>query len=138
ILLAVFLRAVASSDAAQLPPQIAADLFLWLLVELGPAEAASLWTTGTPQRVECLAAAGDAAKSRRLRTAARALLAGRSGGSPHVQSVVVQRWDRPFAALVARINSCESARLAVWLREAAAALSPVLERETLFERNAAR
>jgi len=40
ILLAVFLRAVASSDAAQLPPQIAADLFLWLLVELGPAEAA--------------------------------------------------------------------------------------------------
>ena len=65
-------------------------------------------------------------------------MAGCPAGSPHVQAVVVQRWDRPFAALVARIHSTESARLRVWLNEAAAALSPVLERETLFERNAER
>jgi signal transduction histidine kinase len=137
-LLAVFLRAIASSDVAQLPPQIAADLFLWLLVELGPAEAASLWAVGPSRRAECLAAAGDAPKSRRLRAAAVAVLEDRSGGSEHVVAVPVERWDRPFAALTARINSPESARLGVWLREAAAALSPVLERETLFERNAAR
>ena len=137
-LLAVFLRAIAHSDAAQLPPQIAADLFLWLLVELGPAEAASLWAIGPAQRAECLAAAGDAPRSRRLRSAAVAVLEHRDGGSEHVHAVPVMRWDRPFAALSARINSSESARLNVWLREAAAALSPVLERETLFERNAAR
>jgi signal transduction histidine kinase len=138
-LLAVFLRAIASSDAAQLPPQIAADLFLWLLVELGPAEAASLWAVGPSRRAECLAAAGEAPKSRRIRMAAVAVLEDRAGGSEHVHAVPVERWDRPFAALSARINSAESAaRLGVWLREAAAALSPVLERETLFERNAAR
>jgi signal transduction histidine kinase len=138
LLLAVFLRAITSSDAAQLPPQIAADLFLWLLVELGPADAASLWSAAPAQRVRCIAAAGDAAKSRRLRAAAAATLENRIAGSPHVQAVVVERWDRPFAALVARIHSTESARLRVWLQEAAAALAPVLERETLFERNAER
>jgi signal transduction histidine kinase len=138
LLLAVFLRAIASSDVAQLPPQIAVELFLWLLVELGPADAASLWTAAPSHRVACIAAAGDAAKSRRLHAAAVAALEARVAGSPHVQAVVVQRWDRPFAALVARIHSTESARLRVWLQEAAAALSPVLERETLFERNAER
>ena len=137
-LLATFLRAVASSDAAQLPPQLGASLFLWLLVELGPAEAASLWAPGRERRTECLAAAGDAPRSRRLKTSALALLDGRSAESEQVRSVVVERWDRPYAALAARCNGCESARLNVWLREAAAALSPVLERETLFERNAAR
>jgi len=137
-LLAVFLHALGSSETAQLPPQIAADLFLWLLVELGPAEAASLWTTGTSGRPECLAAAGDAPKSRRLRTAAVGRLDGHPCSSPHVRCVAVQRWDRPFAALVARVSPTESPRLGAWLREAASALSPVLERETLFERNAAR
>jgi signal transduction histidine kinase len=137
-LLAVFLRAIASSDVAQLPPQITADLFLWLLVELGPAEAASLWAVGPARRAECLAAAGEAPKSRRLRAAAVAVLEERAAGSEHVHAVSVERWDRPFAALAARANSSESVRLGVWLREAAAALSPVLERETLFERNAAR
>jgi len=138
LLLAVFLRALASSDAAQLPPRITADLFIWLLVELGPADAASLWSPAASKRLTRIAAAGDAATSRRLRAAASATLSGCPAGSPHVQAVVVQRWDRPFAALVARIHSTESARLRVWLNEAAAALSPVLERETLFERNAER
>jgi signal transduction histidine kinase len=137
-LLAVFLRALGSNDAAQLPPQAATELILWLLVELGPAEAASLWSKDPLGRTEGLAAAGDAPKSRRLRMAAAAVLDDRAGTSPHVQAVVVERWDRPFAALVARIHSSESARLGVWLREAAAALSPILERDTLFERNAER
>lgn len=137
-LLAVFLRAIASSDAAQLPPQIAAEFVLWLLVELGPAEAASLWAVGPSRRAECIAASGGAPKSRRLRAAALAVLDDRRGGSEHVHAVPVERWDRPFAALAARVHSTDTARLGVWLREAAAALSPVLERETLFERNAAR
>jgi len=138
-LLAVFLRALTNSDVGQLPPQIATELFLWLLVELGPAEAASLWAaTGPSGRVACLAAAGEAPKSRRFRAAAVAALDDRAGGSAHVHAVCVDRWDRPFAALAARVHPSQSARLGVWLREAAAALSPVLERETLFERNATR
>jgi len=137
-LLAVYLRALASPDAAQLPPHVATDLFLWLLVELGPADAASLWAVGASRRMEALGAAGTAPRSRRFRAAAAALLAGRTGGSPHVHAVTVERWDRPFAALVARASAGGCARLGVWLREAANALSPVLERETLFQRNAER
>src|SRR5262249_49691552 len=66
------------------------------------------------------------------------LLGEREGGSEHVHAVPVARWDRPFAALAARCAPHQSSRLKVWLREAAATLSPILERETLFERNAAR
>ena len=137
-LLAVFMRAVANNEVAQLPPRVAAEFVLWALVELGPADAASLWTVGESERTECLVAAGDAPTSRRLREAATATLAGRAGVSPHVQAVAVQRWDKMFGSIVARVHSCESARLGAWLREASAALSPLLERETLFERNAAR
>jgi signal transduction histidine kinase len=137
-LLAVFMRALASNDAAQLPPTVAAELFLWLLVELGPAEAVSLWIIGPLGRAQPLATAGEAPKSRRLREAAGATLKGRPVCSPHVQALGVPRWDKRFAALTARVHPCESARLGVWLREASAALSPVLERDTLFERNAAR
>jgi signal transduction histidine kinase len=137
-LLAVFLRAIASNDAGQLPPHAAANLFLWLLVELGPADAASLWRFQSSGRMGCLAAAGEAPGSRRLRLAAKAILDHCTVSSPHVQAISVERWDRPFAALVVRTHSGESARLRVWLREAGAALSPVLERDTLFERHAER
>jgi signal transduction histidine kinase len=137
-LLAVFLRALTNSEVGQLPPQIATELFLWLLVELGPADAASLWAAGPSGRVRCLAAAGEAPKTRRFRAAAVAALDDRAGGSAQVHAVCVDRWDRPFAALAARVHPSHSTRLSVWLREAAVALSPVLERETLFERNATR
>lgn len=139
--LAVYLRALASDEAAKLPPQLALDFVLGLLVELGVAEAVSLWTHPDPGRLECLASAGEASTSRRLRSAARSLLdpdAGARSRSPHVRAVTVSRWDRPFAALAARGGAETSARLTVYLTEAAAALSPLFERQMLFERNARR
>jgi signal transduction histidine kinase len=137
-LLAVFLRAIASTEAAQLPPNMAVELFLWLLAELGPARTISLWTKGPTGRIGFLAGAGEATKTRRIRHAADAVLNGQHGSSPHLHAVAVARWDKPYAALVARTTPAQSARLGAWLREAAAALSPVLERDTLFERNEAR
>jgi signal transduction histidine kinase len=137
-LLAVFVRALGSTDAAQLPPPMARDFFLGLLIELGPADAASLWTIGKARRLDCLAGAGDAPKTRRFRAAAAAALSDLPGGSAQMHAVGIERWDRPYAVLVARCHSQQSARLNVWLREAARALSPVFERETMFERDAAR
>jgi signal transduction histidine kinase len=137
-LLAVFVRALGSTDAAQLPPQMATDFFLWLLIELGPADAASLWTIGDTRRLDCIAGAGEAPKTRRFRAAATAALNDRPGGSAQMHAFSIERWDRPYAVLVTRCNARQSARLNVWLREAARAFSPVFERETMFERDAAR
>ena len=137
--LAVYLRALANPEAAQLLPRASAEFIVALLVELGPASAVSLWALNpTSARSESLASAGEAALSRRMREAAAATIAGRPTTSPQFHAVGVDRWDRRFAALVARGNALETARLRVWLREAAAALSPVLERDTLFESRAAR
>jgi signal transduction histidine kinase len=138
--LVVFQRALASPEANELPPRLAYWFVLQLLVELGPAEAVSLWTSATASRTECVASAGEAAKSRRLRVAARVLLLdGRESPvadpTTHVRGVAVARWDRPHAALIARGRPEVSARLAVYLAEAAATLSRIFESERLFERN---
>jgi signal transduction histidine kinase len=136
--LAVFLRAIAARDVAQLPPRLAMDFLLDLLLELGPAEAVSLWAVPTSGRLACVASAGDAPGSRRLRTAARAAFNGETIESSYVRAVCVERWDQPFAALVARGRPESAPRLAVYLRELASALTPLFERDMLFERHAAR
>ena len=137
--LAVFQRALASPDANELPPRLAYWFVLQLLVELGPADAVSLWTAPTPGRIECVASAGEAATSRRHRLSARALLEGIEGlvddPATHVRGIVVPRWDVPYAALIARSRPEMSARLAVYLSEACSALSRRFESERLFERN---
>ena len=137
-LLATFRRAVACTECAKLPPSAAIDLILALLVELGPAQAASLWALEPSGRTRCLAAAGKTPRSRCLREAARATLDGALADSPHVQTTVVERWDRPYGALVARVAGCDAARLAAYLADATSALAPVLEREALFVRNVER
>jgi signal transduction histidine kinase len=136
--LAVFLRAIAARDVAQLPPRLSMEFLLDLLLELGPAEAVSLWTVPASGRLACVASAGDAPGSRRLRTAARAAFNGEAVESSYVRAVCVERWDKPFAALVARGRPESAARLAVYLRELASALTPLFERDMLFERHAAR
>lgn len=136
--LAVFLRAITARDVAQLPPRLAMDFLLDLLLELGPAEAVSLWTVPSSGRLACVASAGDAPGSRRLRTAARAAFNAETIESSYVRAVVVERWDKPFAVLAARGRPESTARLLVYLRELAAALTPLFERDMLFERHAAR
>lgn len=140
--LAVFQRALAAPHVAELPPPLAYESILTLVLELAPAEAVSLWTSAAPGRADCVASAGEAARSRRLRLAARVVLGAEdlrvALEGTYVRGVAVDRWDRPYAALVARGRPDASGRLGVYLAEAAAALSPFFERETLFERNSAR
>jgi signal transduction histidine kinase len=134
-LLATFRRAVGGTEFAKLSPSAAVDLILTLLVGLGPARAASIWALEPSGRTGCLAAVGKAPQSRRLREAARAVLDGGVADSSRVRAVVVERWDRPYGALVARVAACDTARLDAYLADAAAALAPILEREALFVRN---
>jgi signal transduction histidine kinase len=135
---AVFRRALASKEFAQLAPSVAAELALNLLVELVPATAASLWILDASGSTTCLVSHGTAPRSRRLREVARAALDGVIAGSAQVHVRVVERWDRPHAALVARGRGAESEHLEEYLEEAAAALAPLLERASLFDRRVQR
>ena len=116
---AVFRRALASKEFAQLPPAVAAELALVLLVELAPAAAGSLWILDAAGSTTCLVSHGKAPRSRRLREAARAALDGVIVGSAQVHVRVVERWDRPYAALVARGRVAESEHLEEYLEETA-------------------
>jgi signal transduction histidine kinase len=135
---AVFRRALASKEFAQLPPTVGAELSLALLVELAPAAAASLWILSATGSTTCLVSHGKAPRSRRLREVARAALDGVIAGSAQVHVQVVQRWDRPYAALVTRGRAAESEHLEDYLEEAANALAPLLERASLFDRRVQR
>ena len=135
---AVFRRALASKEFAQLPPAVAAELALALLVELAPAAAGSLWFLDARGSTTCLVSHGRAPRSRRLREVARAALEGVIAGSAQVHVRIVERWDRPYAALVARGRGAESEYLEDYLEEAANALGPVLERVSLFDRRVQR
>ena len=135
---AVFRRALASKEFAQLPPTAAAELALALLVELAPAAAGSLWILDAAGSTTCLVSHGKAPRSRRLREAGRAALDGVIVGSAQVHVRVVERWDRPYAALVARGRAAESEHLEEYLEETANALAPLLERASLFDRRVQR
>jgi len=135
---AVFRRALASKEFAQLPPAVAAELALVLLLELAPAAAGSLWILDAAGTTTCLVSHGKAPRSRRLREVAKAALDGVTVGSPQVHVRVVERWDRPHAALVARGRVAESEHLEEYLEETANALAPLLERASLFDRRVQR
>jgi signal transduction histidine kinase len=125
----LFLRAASNPRLLELPPLVAVELQIGLLLSLAPVSDVSLWTEGPLGELHCLVHDGDAQPTRRVRNVARATLDGGadSGVSERgwIHSVAVKRWQQPYAALV-------------FLEEAAALLAPVLERNMLLERNAER
>ena len=67
----VFRRALASKECIQLPPAMAAELAVSLLVELVPAAAASVWALDDDGETICLAAYGKAPRSAGIREVVR-------------------------------------------------------------------
>ncbi len=130
----VFRRAVASKECMQLPAPAAAELAAALLVELAPAAAASLWTLDARGATTCLVAQGKAPRSRGIRDVARAALDGVVPRSGQIHAQLVDRWDRPYAALVVRARGGDPAHFERYLAEAAAALAPILERAADVDR----
>jgi signal transduction histidine kinase len=135
---AVFRRALAGKDFGQLPPTVAVELALVLLAELAPAAAGSLWILDASGSTTCLVSHGKAPRSRRLREVARAALDGVTLGTAQVHARVVERWDRPYAALVVRGRGADADHMEAYLAEAATALAPVLERASLYDRRVQR
>jgi signal transduction histidine kinase len=138
----LFGQAAGSPRLLELPPLLAAETQLNLLLGLDILAEVSLWKR-TPGGLECilsLGAAGD--PSRRVRAEAKAVLRGRSrlsllGGS-NLRSVAVHRFGEPYAVVVGRLGSVEPEVADAFLAEAAASLSPVVEREQLLEHSTNR
>src|SRR5437588_604518 len=73
-------------------------------------------------------------RSSGIREVVRVALDGVVPRSGRLRAQIVNRWDRPYAALVARARGTESAHLDPYLDEAAAALAPMLERTADVDR----
>lgn len=123
---------------SELPPQVGLEVQLSLLVALSPAVEASLWSKDDAGRAECLVAVGATATTRRFRTVAAQVLDARrfDGERGLIVGEPVRRWQTPWAALVVRTATQEPST--AWLEETAEAVSPLVEREFLLQRSAAR
>jgi len=131
----VFRRALASRECIQLPATMAGEFAVSLLLELAPVAAASLWVLDAGGAVTCLAGCGKAPQSRRIRDLVHAALDGTELDERQIRVQIVERWDRPYAALVARrARGGDPASLDPYLAEAATALSPMLERVADIDR----
>ncbi len=130
----VFRRALASKECVRLPPAAAAGLAVALLAELAPAAAAALWALDAGGAASCIAGCGETPQARALREAARAALHGLVAGTGSIRVQVVDRRDRPYAALVARAPDARPGDLDDYLAEAASALGPILERAADVDR----
>lgn len=138
----LFLRTISSPTLLELPPVVAAEIQLRLLLHLDVAGEVSLWRRASDGDVECLISLGADATDRTVRAEARTAITGRSGvrlvGRSTLRSATVHRFGVPTAAVVVRLHGDPGRDVRAYLDGAATALSPVLERELLLGRNTAR
>ena len=138
----LFGQAAGDPRLLELPPLLAAETQLNLLLGLDVLAEVSLWKR-TPGGLECILSLGASGEpSRRVRAEAKAVLRGRSrlsllGGS-NLRSVAVHRLGERAAAVVGRLGSVEPEVADAFLAQAAAALGPVVEREQLLEHSSTR
>jgi two-component system, NarL family, sensor histidine kinase UhpB len=138
----LFREVVRSGRLLELPPLVAIELQLGLLLGLDVLSDASLWIRTSSGLDSIVLLGGDGRPSRRVRAEAKATLRGRSrlsllGGS-QLRSAPVLRFGEAYAAVVGRLGSVEQSVADAYLSETAAALSPVIEREYLLEHSASR
>jgi len=137
----VFLDATNNPRLLALPPRMAVEVQLRLLAALTPVTDASLWTGGVASSVSCISSVGSSSPTRRARGVARQTLEAEGESRSDrgvIHGIPVQRWQRPFAALVVRTRLEHRPRALAFARETAALLAPILEREMLLERNERR
>lgn len=138
----LFAQAAGNVRLLELPPLLALEIQLNLLLGLDVVADVSLWHR-TTSGLECILALGSAGEpSRRIRAEAKAVLRGRSrlsllGGS-QLRSASVNRFGGPYAAIVGRCGSVEPEVADAFLSEAASFMSPIVEREHLLEHSSAR
>jgi signal transduction histidine kinase len=138
----LFSETVGNPRLLELPPLVAVEIQLGLLLGFDVLTDVSLWTHRS-DGIECITSLGiDGRPPRRVRAEAKATLRRRSrlsllGGS-QLRSIPVLRFGQVYAALVGHLGSAEPDVADAYLTEAAAALGPIIEREYLLEHSATR
>ena len=138
----LFREVVRHPRLLELPPLMAIELQLGLLLGLDVLSDVTLWVR-TPGGLDCIVTlGGDGRPSRRTRAEAKATLRQRSrlsllGGS-QLRSATVLRFGEAYAAIVGRVGSVEQSIADAYLQESAASLSHVIEREHLLDYSASR
>jgi signal transduction histidine kinase len=140
--LELFSRAVSNPRLLELPPLLAIELQLRLLLALSPVSEVSLWAEESNRQLRCVAHVGEAAPTRRVRTIVRSVLDGTNDGNGTqrnwIHGAPVLRWQQAHAAIIGRAHPNDRLRTSAFLQEAARSLAPLLERELLLERSAER
>jgi signal transduction histidine kinase len=137
---AIYLRALREQHLLMLPPDLAIENQLGLLTAFAELGEASLWTADDAGRPVRIVHVGDREPSRRARLAARAALRGEPETSERarLQAVPVLRWQRPVAAIVVPVAAQRRAEVLSLVTEAAVAMGPLLELDSLLKRSAVR
>ena len=139
---ALFSQTVASPRLVELPPILAIEIQLGLLLAFDVLADVTLWQR-TPSSVECIVSLGTSDRpSRRVRAEAKAALKQRSrlsllGGS-QLRSTTVIRYGQPYAAVVGKLGAVEPDVADAFLAVAASAVGAPIEREHLLEHSAGR
>ena len=134
----LFLRATSSPALVELPPTVAAEIQLRLLIHLDVATEISLWRRADDDDPQCVLSLGADPTDRHVRGLARAAMTGRSRiavGGRALRAGTVRRAGVVNAVVVARVPEGPTHDIEPYLLEACLALEPVLERGLLLERN---
>ena len=132
-------RAVCSSPfLLELPPLVASEIQLRLLLQLGDRDRGLTLAQRRRQRRACSSRSGHGAGSRRARATAKAALRRGSTlsllGPQTLRAGLVRRFRTPVRR-GRRARARARGRADAYLATAGAALSPILERELLLERS---
>jgi len=132
-------RACRNSNLAALAPATALAVQLRLAEAFGRVEQVSLWTLGSLGGITCVAHIGDTPPPKRppaLVRRAVTLARGPTAGARGAIACPVVCWQQTVGALFVRLGPAPRPVAATILTSAADALSPLLERHALLERNA--
>src|SRR5829696_433444 len=132
-------RACRNSNLAALAPATALAVQLKLAEVFGRVDHVSLWTLGSLGGITCVAHVGDTPPPKRppalVRRAVRRA-GGPAAGTRGAIACPVVCWQQTVGALFVRLGPAPRPVVETILTSAADALSPLLERHALLERNA--
>ena len=137
--LSLFLEAVRGRLLFELPPKLAVEAQLSMLVSFAPVSGASLWTSSDSGRLACALRDPAEPPTRRTRAAAQTAI---ETGSPvsreraYVHALPIRSLGGPRAALVFRARPDDRDEATTYGMEAALAMAPLLPVVALLERNA--